>query len=694
MKEIYLDFEFNRVNSPNVNLVFCAAYDEDRGIKKGFWLHKNFDGKKELIEFLKQYDRVIAFSAVAEVRSFLALLLRPLEWEWIDLFLEYRLISNSNNNIQYGWQLVDGKEKYFKSVGRYERKKGEGFKQTHSLAEATYKMLQVIVDTEHKTKMRDLIISDPEKFTPEEQEAISLYGLSDVEYLPRLRRAIFREIRRLCTSDEEMENFKNDVFEDYFYEYEANALWRGRYSVHTAIMESHGYPIDVDKVKNFSNKVSTIMFEVQREINSLFPEIEPFRWNKKEGRFSLRQSKLREFIESTPYAAEWERTPGEDYSYALEAWTKFYDFKHTYPEDNFGAQMVRFLKLKQTIYGFSEKKKGKKNFWDSVGPDGRVRPYTNHFGSQTSRSQPASTGFLFLKPAWMRALCVPAKGKAIAGIDYVSEEYLLQGLVSCDPNMIEAYLSGDVYMDYGIRSNLVPPDATKKTHGPQRDGFKSTVLGLGFKMSKIGLAVKLTQDTGRVWTEDEAQQMIDAFNEAYPDYYAMGPELVGEYQSWGALFLEDGWALWGDNENMRSVQNFPIQGRGGMIMRKAVDLAVSYGCKVIMTLHDALYIEYNVGEEHKVELLDKAMREAFVWAFGDFGQPVDPEDYKFPFQQRYSKIIKMDPFAWSPEYEKDSEILLPSGYTIPCSNLYVDERSIIDYEKFSPYFNASTEDEL
>jgi hypothetical protein len=75
-----------------------------------------------------------------------------------------------------------------------------------------------------------------------------------------------------------------------------------------------------------------------------------------------------------------------------------------------------------------------------VGSDNYSRPYMNHFGAQSSRTQPKSSGFLFLKSAWMRSLCQPPKGYAIGGIDYSSQEFLLGAVCSRDPKMIQAFM--------------------------------------------------------------------------------------------------------------------------------------------------------------------------------------------------------------------------------------------------------------
>jgi hypothetical protein len=342
--------------------------------------------------------------------------------------------------------------------------------------------------------------------------------------------------------------------------------------------------------------------------------------------------------------------------------------------------MVRFLKLKQSLYGFSASGGKRKNFWDSVGPDGRVRPYMNHYGAQSSRSQPAASGFMFLKPAWMRALVTPDKDRFMASIDYGQQEFFIAALESGDRNMIEAYLSGDPYLFGAKLAGAIPRDGTKETHAAERNLYKNTYLGIQYGMTKYGLAIKLTHDTGRTWTEDEAQEQIDIFENTFPDYMAWKETIGNSYEQDGMIKLPCGWRMWGDNENIRSVYNVPVQGFGASVMRKSVDLAVAKGCKMAFTLHDANYIEGRIGEEIKIKYLADAMTEAFV-------------HYVNPKFKNIARQIKLDPFAWSPSYKKDSEFEV-GGLIVPCSNLYIDSRAQEDYDKFSKYFNTPDMDLL
>lgn len=340
--------------------------------------------------------------------------------------------------------------------------------------------------------------------------------------------------------------------------------------------------------------------------------------------------------------------------------------------------MVRYLKLKQNLNGFVPG--GKKSFWDAVGPDKRVRPYFNIYGSLSGRSQPGSTSFLFLKPAWMRSLCMPEKGKAIVSIDYGSEEYLISALVSGDYAMVEAYESGDVYLDFAKRAGLAPKNATKQTHKKERDMAKPIVLSMSYLQTAKGLASKLSNDLNREVTEEEAKDYIDAFYEAYPDLKKWQADIQKQYLKEKHLRLKCGWTLWGDSDNFRSYVNFNIQGLGGSIMRKAVEFADEAGLKVILTLHDAIFIEIDSDDYGAIDTLRDCMLRGFIHYFDD---------------KKSASTIKMDPHVWSPDYpEEDGEIVTPKGWKVFRSQRYIDDRSVSEYESFKKYFENRPESSL
>jgi len=690
-QEVEIDFEFHNTTHRYVKLVCAVSKDAHTGKIKRWWLHNKKSKQAALRKYLSRYKKITCYSAVAEGRSFLSLGLDPFTFKWWDGFVEYRMLTNHNDEFLYGKQLVNGRVKFTKKPPpkweRTEEDNFSGFKPTHSLAEATYKLLGIKRDTKHKDQMRDLIISGPKRFSKKERIAIMDYCEEDVLSLGRIKRKIIKHNLRLNPEV----NRKT---------YMRGAWERGDYQAATAHMESRGYPINVMAVKNFSAQVGSILFETQREVNKYFPKIRPFRWNKKENRFSWNQGVTKDWIRRKHNNGKnWMRTKGKDLSLSLDAWQRHYDYKHDYPKNVFGAQMVRFLKLKQNLYGFSSdnESSSRKNFWDAVGPDGMVRPYLNSFAAQSSRTQPGATSFMFLKPAWMRAMVEPPEGYFMAGIDYSAVEFFISALKSGDMNMINAYLSGDPYFYFAKLAGAVPKDAVRKDYEDVRNLFKSTILGLSYNMSCIGLAAKLTLDTGKKWTEEAAQVMIDQFYDVFWKLKDWQDEQRANYESGNPIVLEDGWTMWCDNDNWRSAGNCPVQGTGAVILRRAIRAAMKKGVYIPFPLHDAAYMMAKIGNEHEIIILRDCMREAFVSVF------------EGPMRE-HAKKVRLDIKAWSPNYKmgkikytedkkpyyEDGEVMFvgKEKLKVKCNRLHIDERALAEYEKFSKYFEGRKEDLL
>ena len=471
MKYCVIDFEFFNPQNKVMDLVCCslATIDEDKNVSpiEEYWLLG--EDKSTLVERLNSLKdhTFIAHAVTAEARSFISLGLEPRDFMWIDTMIEWRQLTNHLKKYRYGKHLIKGKKKdlipfYLEPSNPFQSKD----KPTHSLSEMVYKLLDIEIDTDHKEEMRDIIISGDKDKILESKEDIQAYCSSDIVYLfPCLQRIVSALNKNLKGE------LKKGISEAIYL--------RGSQMARNAVIEQVGYPINNEKMRNFSAQVPSILRECIEDINEQFPEMNVFHLDKKTRKFTKKEKPIRDWIDTLPFADQWEKTKKGRYSLSLDAFGAHFNYKHEYPRGNFGAQMLRYLKLKQALNGMIEpanRKKDSKIFWDFVGDDGRVRPYLNPYGSQSGRFQPSATGFLFLKPAWMRSLCEPPKGKCVIGIDYKSEEYLIAALESKDKKMIQAYRSGDVYMDYAIGAKLAPEGATKKTHGAIRNMAKPVCI--------------------------------------------------------------------------------------------------------------------------------------------------------------------------------------------------------------------------
>jgi hypothetical protein len=657
---IFLDFEFNKTVERRLNLVAGVVLSGKTLLKTDLTDIVRRGRFRSVSSKIFSGQTLCSFNVLSEARSLSALGLNPLDYQWIDLFLEYRCLLNNHDKLSYGKQYIDGRELVTHNPIYKSYLKGKDLRfdePPDSLAGAIYKLLGIKIDVKKKNKLRDIILSN-NKFTYEQMRAIKNYCYEDVKYLEPLFKAILQEYKDRGIKIDDV--LKKEMHS------------RAEYAVRTSIIEDGGYPINVEATKNFSNSVQDILNECRVEINSLFPEVTPFEYSPGKEDYTLKQGRVKCWIEKTPFAEKWEKTERGSLSLALDSFTRFYDFKHDFPSNNFGAQMVRFLKLKQSLNGFMPLKEGakRKSFWESVGKDGRVRPYLNIYRSQTSRNQPSSTGFIPLKSAWMRSLIQPKTGMTITGIDFSSEEFLIAALLSNDENMIKAYESGDVYLFFGKEAGAIPPNGTKQEYKKERDKFKSTTLGIQYDMGSESLANKLSQDTGETYSVDDAQELINMFNEIFPVYKEWKENIVELYSEQKYLKLFDGWYMWGSNPNYRSVGNFPVQGMGGVILREAVRRSQMRGLKIIYTLHDAIYIEHPSNEERHRHVLASSM----IYAFSQC------------FPGNFRAKVRLDGNTWSPDYPEEQSEFEYWGVKYKKQKIYVDERAKEEYKKFSKYF--------
>jgi hypothetical protein len=689
-KYIDLDFEYNNSRNRLLNLVCVAWRVRDTGERGRLWLHGEYWNKADFLNKCLNWHNAgytfVAWAVTAEARSIETLIQEHIlaggvdnykvyELRWIDLYLEWRMLTNHNARFCLGKNLINSRVVDVKQkVWRNDSVKA--YKVEHNLAAGCYKLLGIRIDLDQKTNTREIILSEDAEYIEHFKEEILTYCESDVDHLEALH-------------DRIVDIYKEELdHEDYVEQIDKWMLLRGDYAARTAEMEAIGYPIDYKATKGFSDSVPVILFKLQREINDLFPDIKPFKIDWSKGKATWNQKATREWIKSTGRKWRWtdpsSRHPQGQESLSFDAFADHFHARHSFPTDCFGSQIKRYLTFKRNLNGFLPAAKGASNFWDAVGDDERVRPYMGIFGSQSSRSQPKATGFLFLKSAWMRSLVAPAKGRAICGIDYGSEEFFLGGLMATvtfsevaegDHNMIAAYESGDPYSWFGIEAGSMPKGATKKSHPDIRDAFKSTVLALQYDMRDKSLAAKLEQDTGDRWTERMASKQSGMFKRVFAIFTKYRKLFVALASSVYQV-SNDGWILFKDNPNPRSQGNWPIQTMGAVIMREAVRLAQDRGLNVIFTLHDALYIEFGSKDLKAPIILGECMQEAFQKCM------------------ETEKEIRLDYDIWSPDYAGKEEqiashVKMKTGLDFAVKSIYVDPRGVDEYENFKQYFDFS-----
>lgn len=558
--------------------------------------------KQEMDVIKRREDTLIAHAAGAEARSLLALDINPLDFKWIDTYVEFIMLCNSNDKYNYGNYLGDVGDIRFSTPPDptlTDEEKELDF-QDHSetpksLVNAVFKMLEVKLDQEQKGAMRDLILSkDVHEITTRMEEILD-YCESDTVYLRPLEAAISKALE-----DEGLFDFKEDQ------------LQRGRYSVATSMSENMGIPINLKLLSKVIDKTPEILESHKGEVNAFFTYFVPettkpdklrkngsvFRYkpkpaHKDQGSYQTYISSLN--IPDFPRTKTGKFKSDKD---TLEAWGYWGGLE----------ALWKYNKIESSLKWFN--KENKNGFFDRFSyVDECVRPYYGIFGTQTGRNAAKAKTFPLAMSSWLRAIVSPKPGQFIIGSDFSQQEVYVAAKLSGDENLLSAYNSGDVYLAFAKQAGLVPITATKQSHKLERMLCKSTVLGLQFGMGHAKLKIKLKLDSGQDVSDEKTQELIDAHKATYSTYWDWVKQISQDYKNGTPLVTNDGWVLWCDNKVMTSVRNFPVQANAASITRRAIVRCWELGLKVMCGLHDAIYI---ISEHPEIE--QDVLNEVMLWA--------------------------------------------------------------------------------
>jgi len=267
-----------------------------------------------------------------------------------------------------------------------------------------------------------------------------------------------------------------------------------------------------------------------------------------------------------------------------------------------------------------------------VGEDGRNRCLLSPFAAKTGRNQPSNAKFIFGPSRWFRCLIKPKDGWGIAYLDFSSQEIAIAAALSGDQALIEAYLSGDPYMEFAKQAGLAPPDATKDTHKDVRNRCKQIVLGVGYGMGPEAMA----QRAGI--SAVEARDLLRHHHETYRVFWAWSEDNVNVALVGGTLKTVYGWPLRcgpGKEPNPRSLLNFPMQANGAEMLRLAACLATEAGLRVCAPIHDALLLEAPLEQlDEDVRRLSTIMSDASKMVMGALSCRVDVDIVRYPDRYR------------------------------------------------------------
>jgi DNA polymerase I-like protein with 3'-5' exonuclease and polymerase domains len=248
------------------------------------------------------------------------------------------------------------------------------------------------------------------------------------------------------------------------------------------------------------------------------------------------------------------------------------------------------------------------------------------FRASSGRNAPSNSKFIFGPSVWLRGLIKPPPGYAVAYVDWRQQEFGIAAALSGDTAMQAAYRSGDPYLEFAKQARAIPPDATKTTHGPQRELFKQCVLGVNYGLGVDGLALRIGRPRA------VARELLAAYCETYRTMWRWSDAAVDVALLTGSLSAVFGWTIHvGEKPNPRSLRNFPMQANGAEMMRLAACLASERAVEVCCPVHDAYLICAPLERlEADVAAMRAAMAEASRVVLGGFELDVEASVTRWP----------------------------------------------------------------
>ena len=337
------------------------------------------------------------------------------------------------------------------------------------------------------------------------------------------------------------------------------ALLRGRYMCAVSRMEHTGVPIDVPTLRNLRNRWEAIKGDLIAAVDADFGVYE---------QGSFRSSRFGAWLDQQGIV--WPRLPSG--GLALDGDT-FRDMAKTHP------QVAPLKDLRGSL--------GELRLMDlSVGSDGRNRALLSPFASRTGRNQPSNTRFVFGPSVWIRNLITPPEGRALAYLDWKSQEVAIAAALSGDAALQQAVETGDPYLSFARMAGLVPADATKATHPREREMCKVALLGTNY-----GMGVQLLARQAAISTV-AAAELLRRLRATFPTYFRWAEENVNRALLEGSIETTLGWRLHVRADSRpNSLLNFPMQANGAEMLRLAACLVTEAGVDVCAPVHDALLIE-------------------------------------------------------------------------------------------------------
>jgi DNA polymerase I len=211
-------------------------------------------------------------------------------------------------------------------------------------------------------------------------------------------------------------------------------------------------------------------------------------------------------------------------------------------------------------------------------------------------------------------------------VDWSQQEIGIAAALSGDRCLQTAYGSGDCYLAFAKQANAVPHDATKVTHGVQRELFKQCMLAVQYGMEAQSLALRIAQPT------IVARDLLRAHRETYRRFWIWSDAAVDQAMLVGVIHTVFGWPVRiGQRSNPRSLRNFPMQANGAEMLRIACCLATERGVEICAPVHDGVLICAPLDRiEADIAAMRAAMAEASRLVLAGFELATDVKVVRWP----------------------------------------------------------------
>lgn len=637
-----IDFEFRGSSSKHYDLVACVVGEEK------FWLFHDESEKDRLRQYLSSIkSKVFICYSTAEPECFLSLGLDPTEFRWVDARVEFTMCRNESAPSLWGRQLqITKSSKRFRDseIPRSKMKDLDEDERKEFYATRSNKLLVALAKycydefdmtlAEQKESVIPLIITGSEKDLEINKDRILNYCYDDVRLLRKLLSRLMAYQRHLYL--EHYHNCEEDVL--------ANAEKRGYVSALYAVMRESGIPVHKRWAVTLGEGAGDIVALIAKEtneclrdfVNDLPDDKQAFKKAKQDGFVHFDPKKrtwssgrglvMDELLEKhyeelcAAIGKEWPRSEktnkvSTDKKY-VDKLLENSELKKPFEKAlAFGSKtsVLRKIDLKgdtqfkevceetwtEDVEEMNDLQWDSKSFWGGISKDDFCsRAPMFHYSTQSGRAAPSTTGCPILLPKFMRTILQPFEGQVILDCDYSSEEWLIAAIWAEDDAMLDAYLSGDIYLAFAKQAGIVPPEATKKTHAVERQASKGLCLGKIFGLGRNAMEGHLSNFVGqkeytalieRLGREGMRTDFSDLFDETYSDLTRARKAFMNDKS---AIVVQPfrKWTMWADNPNPLSKANCPIQGLGADILYEAVARLHKAKFELRWSLHDAIAV--------------------------------------------------------------------------------------------------------